>query len=57
MKINDITMAEWYDDAAFAVHIYMKSHTGGVLTMGKGEIQTISMKQMINKKVIRKKNW
>ena len=50
-----MTMADY--DADFAVHVDMKSHTGGVLTMGKGEIQTISMKQMINKKVIRKKNW
>ena len=32
------------------VHSDIKSHTRGVLTMVKGEIQTISMKQKINKK-------
>ena len=29
----------------------MESHTGGVLIMGKGAIQTIPMKQKIKKKV------
>ena len=36
LYINDITMAYWYDDAAFLVHSDMKSHTRVVLTMGKG---------------------
>ena len=26
----------WYVDAAFAVHKDMKSHTGGIMTMGQG---------------------
>jgi ABC-type transport system involved in Fe-S cluster assembly fused permease/ATPase subunit len=38
----------WYPDAAFAVHQDMKSHTGAVLTMGKGAMQTISSKQKLN---------
>ena len=36
LNINDITMVEWYADAAFVLHTDMKSHTGGVLTMGEG---------------------
>ena len=35
----------WYVDAAFAVHPNMRSHTGAIMTMGKGAIQTISSKQ------------
>ena len=31
----------WYVDAAFAVHPNMRSHTGAIMTMGKGAIQTI----------------
>ena len=36
--------------ADFSLHTGMKIHTGGVLTMGKGAIQKISMKQKINTK-------
>ena len=43
-------MAYWYADAAFVVHADMESHTGGVLTIGRGEIQTISIKQNLNTK-------
>ena len=51
LKINYITMADWCDDSGFAVHADMKRHTGGVLTMGKGEIKMISLKQKINTKL------
>ena len=43
-------MAEWYDDDYFEVQADIKSHTGGVLTMGKIEIQKKLMKQNINTK-------
>ena len=46
-----MTMAGWYADANFSVHADMKSHTGGVLTMGEGAIQTISTNQNLNKKI------
>ena len=36
LKINDLTTAYWYDDANFAVHADIKSHTRVVLNMGKG---------------------
>ena len=35
-------------DAAFAVHPDFKSHTGAVMTMGDGAIQSISRKQKLN---------
>ena len=36
-KINDATMVCWYADASFAVHVDMKSLTGGLLIIGKRE--------------------
>ena len=38
----------WYVDAAFAVHPDFRSHTGAVMTMGKGAIISISRKQGMN---------
>ena len=35
-------------DAAFVVHPDMKSHTGAVMTMGSGAVQSISKKQKVN---------
>merc|ERR1712157_627754 len=40
----------WWVDAAFAVHHDMKSHTGGMLSMGKGAIYAKSSKQKLNTK-------
>ena len=57
LKINDMNMSYWYADADFAVHANIKIHMVGVLTMGKGAIKTISMKQNSNKKVPRLDNW
>jgi hypothetical protein len=44
----DVILCKWYPDAAFAVHPDYKSHTGAVLTLGKGAVQTISAKQKLN---------
>jgi hypothetical protein len=38
----------WYVDASFAVHPNMRSHTGGVFTMGRGFPINISTKQKLN---------
>ena len=37
-------------DAAYAVHNNMKSHTGGVLSLGEGAVYATSTKQKINTK-------
>ena len=50
LKADDINEVYWYADAVFAVHQDMKSHTGGVMTMGKGCMITMSSKQKINTK-------
>ncbi len=38
----------WFVDAAFAVHVDFRSHTGGLFTMGKGGIINITGKQKVN---------
>jgi hypothetical protein len=43
-----VLLCKWYPDAAFAVHNDMKSHTGAILTLGKGAVNTISAKQKLN---------
>jgi hypothetical protein len=47
---GQVIFCRWYADAAFAVHQDMKSHTGAVLTLGKGAVNTISAKQKLNTK-------
>ena len=43
-------MAGWFTEADFAMNLCMKCHMGGILTMGKGEIQKNSMNCNINTK-------
>jgi hypothetical protein len=38
----------WYVNASFAVHLNMRSHTGGGLTMGRGFPIVSSIKQKLN---------
>lgn len=45
---GEVILCKWYPDAAFAVHRDMKSHTGAVLTIGKGAVNTVSAKQKLN---------
>lgn len=40
----------WWADASYAVHTDAKSHTGGVMTLGKGVVQAMSKKQKLNTK-------
>ena len=36
LKYDGVALANWFDDAAFAVHEDFKSQSGGVLFLGKG---------------------
>ena len=45
---GQVIICKWFPDAAFAVHPDFKSHTGGVLTLGKGAVNTILQKQKLN---------
>ena len=50
LRADDTHLIRWYGDASFAVHQDMKSHTGGVMTMGSGGIINVSRKQkMVSK--------
>ena len=48
LRADDLRIIKWYVDVSFAVHPDFKSHTGGMMTMGKGAIQSISKKQKLN---------
>ena len=50
IRCDDLLNPKWWADAAFAVHPDMKSHTGGVLMLGAGAVQSISKKQKLNTK-------
>ena len=53
LEANDTNTLTWYIDAAFAVHADMKSHTGGIVTMGKGAITNGSNKLKQTRAVLR----
>ena len=48
LSADDLHVIKWYVDVAFAVHPDFKSHTGGVMTMGRGGAMTMSSKQKLN---------
>ena len=50
LKVDNLHTIKWYVDASFAVHPDFKSHTGAVMTMGEGAIQSGSKKQKLNTK-------
>ena len=50
LKADDTRIIKWHVDVSFAVHNDFKSHTGGIMTLGAGAIQTVSTKQKVNTK-------
>ena len=48
LSADDLNIVKWFVDASFAVHPDFKSHTGAVMTMGEGAIQTVCSKQKLN---------
>lgn len=48
LSADNLRVLKWFVDVSFGVHPDFKSHTGSVLTMGGGAIQSQSMKQKIN---------
>ena len=48
ISADSLSVVKWYVDASFAVHPDFKSHTGAVMTMGKGAVQSLSRKQKLN---------
>ena len=49
-SINKSGNIKWYVDASFAVHKYMRSHTGCFITMGTVGAYVQSSKQKLNTK-------
>ena len=50
LKMDDLCIVKTWVDASFAVHDDMKSHTGGLITMGRGAFYASSKKQKMNTK-------
>jgi Reverse transcriptase (RNA-dependent DNA polymerase) len=48
LSADDLRVVKWYVDASFAVHPDFKSHTGAVMMLGKGAMQSITRKQKMN---------
>ena len=48
MSADDTKTIKWYVDSSFAVHKDMRSHTGAIMTLGKGAIISDSTKQKVN---------
>jgi len=50
LEAENMNIIKWWADGAFAVHNDYKSHTGGVMMLGKGAVYSTSTKQKINTK-------
>jgi hypothetical protein len=50
LEANNMHVVKWWVDASFATHNDMKSHTGAVMTLGKGAIHGMSTGQKLNTK-------
>jgi hypothetical protein len=48
LSADDLRVVKWYVDTSFAVHPDFKSHTGAVMTLQKGAMQSIARKQKMN---------
>jgi hypothetical protein len=48
LSADDLRVVKWYVDASFAVHPDFKSHTGAMMTLGKGSMQSIASKKTKN---------
>ena len=48
LSADSLHVIKWYIDTSFAVHPDFKSHTGAVMTMGEGAVQSASSKQKLN---------
>ena len=48
LEADDLQLVHWWIDGAFATHRDMHSHTGGVMSLGKGIIYGTSTRQKLN---------
>ena len=45
---SDEMMIKWWVDGAFAVHPDMRSHTGAIMSLGRGAVYAMSTRQKLN---------
>jgi hypothetical protein len=50
LSADNPTIIKWWVDASYGVHHDMKSHTGGVMSMGTGAVYAVSKKKKLNTK-------
>ncbi len=50
LDASQLSLAHWWVNVSFAVHLDYRSHTGAVLSVGKGGLTSISKKQKLNTK-------
>jgi hypothetical protein len=50
LTADNLNVIKWWVDASYAVHPDMKSHTGGVMSLGTGAAYSASKKQKLNTK-------
>jgi hypothetical protein len=48
LSATSLHNGRWWIDASYAVHLDMKSHTGGALSLGTGDVYGTSRKQKLN---------
>ncbi len=50
LDASKMTLVQWWVDASFVVHSDYRSHTGAVMSLGKGGVISMSRKQKIKYK-------
>jgi hypothetical protein len=50
LSADNLNIIKWWVDASYGVHYDMKSHTGGVMSLGTGAAYSASKKQKLNTK-------
>jgi hypothetical protein len=50
LSADNLNIIKWWIDASYGVHHDMRSHTGGVMSMGTGAAYSTSKKQKLNTK-------
>jgi hypothetical protein len=50
LSADNLNIIKWWVDASYGVHHDMKSHTGGVMSLGTGAAYSTSKKQKLNTK-------
>jgi hypothetical protein len=48
LQSDGTRIINWHVDSSFATHNDLRSHTGAIMTLGKGAIQTVSTKRKVN---------